>query len=38
MSVSGILSSCLLYDDCVADCGWTDCARCLLLWVTIALV
>ena len=30
MSVSGILPSCLLCD----DCGWTNCARCLLLLMT----
>ena len=34
MSVSGIFPSSLLRDDSVADCGWTDCARCLLLWIT----
>ena len=32
--MSVILSSCLLYDDSGAGCGWTDCARCLLLWIT----
>ena len=24
----------LLCDNCGAGCGWTDCARCLLLWIT----
>ena len=32
--VSGIIPSSLLSDDSGADCGWTDCARCLLLWIT----
>ena len=36
MSVSGILSSCLLCDGSGADCGWTDCVRCLLLWITLS--
>ena len=34
MSVSGIIPSNLLCDDSGADCGCTDCARCLLLWIT----
>ena len=34
VSVSGILPSSLLCDDSGAECGWTDCARCLLLWIT----
>ena len=37
MSVSGILSSCLLCDDSGADCGWIDCTRCLPLWITGSL-
>ena len=34
VSVSGILPSSLLCDESGADWGWTDCARCLLLWIT----